>query len=66
MLGSVAWLLCLRGYLWPRVRTEARLLAALTRAFGIENLALAEDVVQETLARAFADGRRVRSLSSDR
>jgi predicted RNA polymerase sigma factor len=32
----------------------ARLLAALTRAFGMENLALAEDVVQETLANAFA------------
>ncbi len=31
----------------------ARLLAALTRAFGMENLALAEDVVQETLASAF-------------
>jgi RNA polymerase sigma-70 factor (ECF subfamily) len=30
----------------------ARLLAALTRAFGMENLALAEDVVQETLASA--------------
>jgi len=32
----------------------ARLLATLTRAFGVENLALAEDVVQETLASAFA------------
>jgi RNA polymerase sigma-70 factor (ECF subfamily) len=32
---------------------SARLLAALTRAFGVENLALAEDVVQETLAKAF-------------
>jgi predicted RNA polymerase sigma factor len=31
----------------------ARLLAALTRAFGMENLALAEDVVQDTLASAF-------------
>jgi RNA polymerase sigma-70 factor (ECF subfamily) len=31
----------------------ARLLAALTRAFGMENLALAEDVVQDTLANAF-------------
>jgi RNA polymerase sigma-70 factor (ECF subfamily) len=34
-------------------RESARLLAALTRAFGVENLALAEDVVQETLTRAF-------------
>jgi len=34
-------------------REAARLLATLTRAFGVENLALAEDVVQETLARAF-------------
>jgi RNA polymerase sigma-70 factor (ECF subfamily) len=34
-------------------REAARLLAALTRAFGIDNLALAEDVVQETLAGAF-------------
>jgi RNA polymerase sigma-70 factor (ECF subfamily) len=34
-------------------RESARLLAALTRAFGVENLALAEDVVQETLANAF-------------
>jgi RNA polymerase sigma-70 factor (ECF subfamily) len=34
-------------------RESARLLAALTRAFGAENLALAEDVVQETLANAF-------------
>jgi predicted RNA polymerase sigma factor len=32
---------------------SARLLAALTRTFGVENLALAEDVVQETLATAF-------------
>jgi RNA polymerase sigma-70 factor (ECF subfamily) len=32
---------------------SARLLVALTRVFGIHNLALAEDVVQETLARAF-------------
>jgi predicted RNA polymerase sigma factor len=31
----------------------ARLLATLTRAFGMQNLALAEDVVQETLAAAF-------------
>jgi RNA polymerase sigma-70 factor (ECF subfamily) len=31
----------------------ARLLATLTRAFGMANLALAEDVVQETLADAF-------------
>jgi RNA polymerase sigma-70 factor (ECF subfamily) len=35
-------------------REAARLLATLTRAFGVENLALAEDVVQETLASAFA------------
>jgi RNA polymerase sigma factor (sigma-70 family) len=34
-------------------REAARLLATLTRAFGIENLALAEDVVQDTLAGAF-------------
>jgi len=34
-------------------REAARLLATLTRAFGVENLALAEDVVQETLANAF-------------
>jgi predicted RNA polymerase sigma factor len=34
-------------------RESARLLAALTRAFGVENLALAEDVVQETLVSAF-------------
>jgi len=34
-------------------REAARLLAALTRAFGVENLALAEDVAQETLANAF-------------
>src|SRR6266516_5068944 len=32
----------------------ARLLAALTRVFGVENISLAEDVVQETLAKAFA------------
>jgi predicted RNA polymerase sigma factor len=32
---------------------RARLLAALTRVFGVENLSLAEDVVQETLAKAF-------------
>jgi len=37
---------------WFR-REAARLLAALTRAFGVENLALAEDAVQETLANAF-------------
>jgi RNA polymerase sigma-70 factor (ECF subfamily) len=35
-------------------REAARLLATLTRAFGVQNLSLAEDVVQETLARAFA------------
>jgi RNA polymerase sigma-70 factor (ECF subfamily) len=35
-------------------RESARLLATLTRAFGVQNLALAEDVVQETLAHAFA------------
>jgi predicted RNA polymerase sigma factor len=34
-------------------REAARLVAALTRAFGVENVALAEDVAQETLARAF-------------
>ena len=34
-------------------RERARLLAALTRVFGVENLSLAEDVVQETLAKAF-------------
>lgn len=34
-------------------RERARLLSALTRVFGPHNLALAEDVVQETLARAF-------------
>lgn len=34
-------------------RERARLLAALTRVFGVQNLALAEDVVQETLAKAF-------------
>jgi RNA polymerase sigma-70 factor (ECF subfamily) len=34
-------------------RESARLLATLVRAFGVENLALAEDVVQETLASAF-------------
>jgi predicted RNA polymerase sigma factor len=34
-------------------RERARLLAALTRVFGAHNLALAEDVVQETLVRAF-------------
>jgi RNA polymerase sigma-70 factor (ECF subfamily) len=35
-------------------RESARLVASLTRAFGVGNLALVEDVVQETLARAFA------------
>jgi RNA polymerase sigma-70 factor (ECF subfamily) len=34
-------------------RESARLLAALTRIFGIEQIALAEDVVQETLTAAF-------------
>ncbi|MEO7033163.1 MAG: DUF6596 domain-containing protein [Polyangiaceae bacterium] len=34
-------------------RERARLLSALTRVFGTANLALAEDVVQETLAHAF-------------
>jgi RNA polymerase sigma factor (sigma-70 family) len=34
-------------------RESGRLLSALTRVFGVHNLALAEDVVQETLARAF-------------
>jgi RNA polymerase sigma factor (sigma-70 family) len=34
-------------------RESARLVAALTRTFGVENLALAEDVAQDTLARAF-------------
>jgi RNA polymerase sigma-70 factor (ECF subfamily) len=34
-------------------RESARLLASLTRVFGVQNLALAEDVVQETLANAF-------------
>src|SRR2546422_716166 len=34
-------------------RERARLLGALTRVFGPQQLALAEDVVQETLARAF-------------
>jgi RNA polymerase sigma-70 factor (ECF subfamily) len=34
-------------------REAARLLAAVVRAFGVENLALAEDVVQETLTNAF-------------
>ena len=32
---------------------RARLVAALTRIFGVENLSLAEDVAQETLAKAF-------------
>jgi RNA polymerase sigma factor (sigma-70 family) len=34
-------------------RESARLLAALTRIFGAEHIAVAEDVVQETLAAAF-------------
>jgi predicted RNA polymerase sigma factor len=34
-------------------RERGRLLAVLTRVFGVENLSLAEDVVQETLAKAF-------------
>jgi len=34
-------------------REAARLLATLTRAFGVANLAVAEDVVQDTLASAF-------------
>lgn len=34
-------------------RESARLVAALTRVFGVENLALAEDVAQETLTSAF-------------
>ncbi|HET7546104.1 MAG TPA: DUF6596 domain-containing protein [Polyangiaceae bacterium] len=34
-------------------RERARLLAALTRVFGTHNVALAEDVVQETLTHAF-------------
>ncbi len=34
-------------------RQSARLVAALTRAFGVENLTLAEDVAQDTLASAF-------------
>jgi predicted RNA polymerase sigma factor len=34
-------------------RERARLLTALTRIFGVANLSLAEDVVQETLAKAF-------------
>jgi predicted RNA polymerase sigma factor len=36
-------------------RESARLLAALTRIFGVANVALAEDAVQETLANAFAE-----------
>jgi RNA polymerase sigma factor (sigma-70 family) len=36
-------------------REAGRLLAALTRVFGVQNLALAEDVVQETLAKAFEE-----------
>jgi RNA polymerase sigma-70 factor (ECF subfamily) len=35
-------------------RESARLIASLTRAFGADNLPVVEDVVQETLARAFA------------
>jgi RNA polymerase sigma-70 factor (ECF subfamily) len=35
-------------------RESGRLLATLTRTFGVQNLALAEEVVQETLAAAFA------------
>src|SRR5262249_2248413 len=34
-------------------RESARLVAALTRVFGVAHLALAEDVVQDTLANAF-------------
>lgn len=34
-------------------RGSARLVPVLTRVFGVENLPLAEDVVQETLASAF-------------
>jgi RNA polymerase sigma-70 factor (ECF subfamily) len=36
-------------------RESARLLAALVRVFGVENLALAEDVVQDTLTSAFEE-----------
>jgi predicted RNA polymerase sigma factor len=36
-------------------REAARLLAALVRVFGVENLALAEDVVQDTLTSAFEE-----------
>jgi len=36
-------------------REAARLLAALVRIFGVENLALAEDVVQDTLTSAFEE-----------
>ena len=36
-------------------REAARLLASLVRVFGVENIALAEDVVQDTLASAFED-----------
>ena len=36
-------------------RESARLVTALTRVFGVANLALAEDVVQETLAAAFEE-----------
>ena len=36
-------------------REAARLLASLVRVFGVENLALAEDVVQDTLASAFEE-----------
>jgi RNA polymerase sigma-70 factor (ECF subfamily) len=34
-------------------REAGRLVAALTRVFGVQNLALAEDIVQDTLANAF-------------
>jgi len=36
-------------------RESARLVAALTRVFGVAHVSLAEDVAQETLAAAFAD-----------
>jgi RNA polymerase sigma-70 factor (ECF subfamily) len=36
-------------------RESARLVAALTRVFGVANVSLAEDVAQETLAAAFVD-----------
>lgn len=38
-------------------RESARLVAALTRIFGVSNLALAEDVTQDVLARAFESWR---------